>query len=291
MTSLLVLSGKGGAGKTTVASALIELFDSRVYADVDVDAPNLHLITEHSEEPSRADYYGSKKAVINSDKCTGCGLCNERCRFNAIKQAPDGKYQVNEYSCEGCAVCDFVCRYDAVSMVDDVSGETRIYRNDSYFSTAKLKMGRGNSGKLVTQVKDNLIESDKVIIIDGSPGIGCPVMASITGVDYVLLVAEATISGIHDMIRIADLCDSFQTPYFVCINKADISMEITEKIEQYCADKKVEMAGKIPYDKKVSEYINAGVGIASADIPASRAIRDIYVSIKNKIEEEEVKKL
>jgi MinD superfamily P-loop ATPase len=288
MTSLLVLSGKGGAGKTTVASSLIKLFDSKVYADVDVDAPNLHLIMQHNFEPQREDYYGSKKAIIDPKKCVGCGKCATSCRFHSINKTENGKYKVNEFACEGCSVCDLVCQYDAVAMVNDISGETQIYQDDKYFSTAKLKMGRGNSGKLVTQVKDNLIDSDKLIIIDGSPGIGCPVLASITGVDYVLLVTESTISGLHDMKRIAETCESFQTPYFICINRADISTEVTEEIEEYCLNKNVEMVGKIPYDKEVSKCINDGVNVADTNIPASIAIKEIFINIKTILKKEEV---
>jgi len=288
MTSLLVLSGKGGAGKTTVASSLIKLFNSNVYADVDVDAPNLHLIMNPQTKPKTSDYYGSKKAVIDLQKCIGCGKCAEVCRFNAINKTSDDKYQVNEYACEGCAVCELVCQFDAIKMIDDISGETQIYKGEEYFSTAKLKMGRGNSGKLVTQVKDNLIESDTITIIDGSPGIGCPVIASITGVDYVLLVTESTISGFHDMKRIAKTCESFQTPYFVCINRADISTDITDKIIEYCNNNNVEMVGKIPYDKEVTKCINDGINIADTNIPASLAIKEIFYNINNILKKEEV---
>ncbi len=185
MKKLLILSGKGGTGKTTVAAAFIDMLQANAFADCDVDAPNLHIVANLDAVPERKDYYGSQKAIIDMDKCVGCGTCFDTCRFGAITPC-DEKYQVDEYACEGCSVCHFVCPHEAVTMVDDIAGEQILYQNGQVFSTAKLKMGRGNSGKLVTEVKATLTkyaQDAKLAIIDGSPGIGCPVIASVTGVD------------------------------------------------------------------------------------------------------------
>ena len=212
MKKLLILSGKGGTGKTTASAAFIKFLNCKVFADCDVDAPNLHLVTSLADEPVKSDYYGSQKSFIDSSKCIGCGECFEKCRFDAIEEY-EGKYKVDEIACEGCAVCHFVCPVDAVTMKDDIAGELKLYSQDAIFSTAKLKMGRGTSGKLVVEVKRQLPNdaSEEVAIIDGSPGIGCPVIASISGVDLVLIVTEPSLSGISDMERIIKTANIFQT--------------------------------------------------------------------------------
>lgn len=191
MKQLLILSGKGGTGKTTVASAFIELSKVQAFADCDVDAPNLHLVISQLSEPAKTDYYGFGKAVIDQEKCIRCGLCEENCNFGAIKD-----FSIGEFECEGCGVCVEICPVQAITMQDHVSGNMMLYKNDGrVFSTAQLKMGSGASGKLVTAVKQQLTQEapdSELAIIDGSPGIGCPVIASISGVDFVLIVAEPT---------------------------------------------------------------------------------------------------
>ncbi|NMD37278.1 MAG: 4Fe-4S binding protein, partial [Christensenellaceae bacterium] len=234
MKKLLILSGKGGTGKTTVAAAFIDFLSARAFADCDVDAPNLHIVTRLDSTPKYKDYYGSQKANIVSDKCIACGLCVSKCRFDAI-QIINGKAQINEYACEGCGVCHFVCPNDAVIMQDDIAGEQMLFKNeDRVFSTAKLKMGRGNSGKLVTEVKNDLYKASNAdfAIIDGSPGIGCPVIASVTGVDMILIVAEPSVAGIHDMERIIKTADILNVKTAVCVNKYDTYLDNTENIEQ-----------------------------------------------------------
>jgi MinD superfamily P-loop ATPase len=278
---LLILSGKGGTGKTTVASALIGLSHSRAFADCDVDAPNLHLVVSQKPEPTKADYYGFGKAVIDDSMCIRCGQCQENCRFGAIKD-----FTVGEFECEGCGVCVEICPVQAITMRDHVSGELMLYRDGQrVFSTAQLRMGSGASGKLVTAVKKQLAQeaSDaELAIIDGSPGIGCPVIASITGVDMVLIVAEPTISGMHDMKRIIDTAKHFGVSCAVCVNKFDVNLVNTKEIEGYCNGLEIPVVGLIPFDKTVVQAVNRCQSIADyPDSPAGKAIMAIWINIYN----------
>ncbi len=274
MKKLLILSGKGGTGKTTTAAAFIAFAKARAFADCDVDAPNLHLVTQLDASAERSDYYGSQKAVINAEQCIGCGLCKEHCRFHAIRHNGQ-RYIIGEYACEGCGVCESVCPAGAITLHDDVSGQLELYRSNRVFSTATLKMGRGNSGKLVTQVKTALTDALPEVelqIIDGSPGIGCPVIASVSGVDLVLAVAEPTLSGISDLKRILQTAAILGAKTAVCINKHDTCPENTEAIESLCKSENITFIGRIPYDRHVPEAINAGLSIADVDCPAKDAL-------------------
>ena len=279
MKQLLILSGKGGTGKTTVAGALIKLSQARAYADCDVDAPNLHLSMIHTNTPERFDYYGMPKAQIDVNTCIGCGNCEEHCRFDAIIQK--NGYVVDLFSCEGCGVCEAVCPVNAVSMRPAVAGEQMLYRTaHSVFSTAQLKMGSGTSGKLVTEVKKRMLSSllpeTELAIIDGSPGIGCPVIASLSGVSMVLIVAEPSVSGISDMERIIRTAEIFHTPLCVCVNKADVNLDLTKQIERFCEEKQIPFVGTIPYDPQAVTAINDGITIVEIDCPSGRAVRQIY---------------
>lgn len=282
MKKLLILSGKGGTGKTTVAASLIELSDAKAFADCDVDAPNLHLVEGRNIVPGVEKFYGSQKAVIDNSHCAFCGMCASNCRFDAIKLVKS-QYLVDEYSCEGCGVCEYICPAKAIHLEDDIAGELMLYKDDFTFSTAELKMGRGNSGKLVMAVKKRLVKNSEeaFAIIDGSPGIGCPVIASISGVDMVLIVAEPSRSGIADMERILETVYRFNILAAVCINKYDISPEKTEEIISFCKEKNIPFVGKIPLDGEVTEAQNRGESVVHTDCPASRAIREIYEQIKN----------
>ena len=276
MKQLLILSGKGGTGKTTVAGAFIKLSNVKAYADCDIDAPNLHLIMEQESKPEHSDYYGLDKAVIDNDKCVECNLCYESCRFDAINK--DDGYTVEIYDCEGCGVCEAICPSSAISMVPYKAGDMTLYREPKVFSTAELKMGSGNSGLLVTEVKKNMkLTSDAdFAIIDGSPGIGCPVIASITGVDMVLIVTEPSLSGISDMKRIIETAKKFNTKLAVCVNKYDINIENNEKIKQFCQNNKIDFVGEIPFDKKAVESVNNGLTIVDIDCAAGKAVREVY---------------
>ncbi|HBS59036.1 MAG TPA: ATPase [Firmicutes bacterium] len=277
MKQLLILSGKGGTGKTTLAGAFIKLSGAKAYADCDVDAPNLHLVMHQPGKVRRSDYYGLPKAEINPDLCVECDLCRKNCRFEAIERNP--AYKMNMYACEGCGVCEAVCPMGAVSLQPAVAGKLMLSVADTVFSTAQLKMGSGTSGKLVTEVKKQLRTADvgaDLAIIDGSPGIGCPVIASLSGVDMVLIVAEPSISGISDMERIIKTAEKFQVRMAVCINKYDTNMANTEKIESFCAQRKLPLAGRIPYDPAAVRVINAGRSVIDVDCLAGRAARTVY---------------
>lgn len=277
MKKLVLLSGKGGTGKTTLAGAFIKMADSKAYADCDVDAPNLHLIAALKTAAKEEAFFGLEKAVIDTEKCTDCGLCEAVCRFDAI-----GGGRVDAYFCEGCGVCVEFCPAGAVAMVPHVSGKTMLYADgERVFSTARLAMGSGNSGKLVTEVKKRLSENmkwDGIAVIDGSPGIGCPVIASVTGADMVLMVAEPSVSGMSDLARIVKTAQTLRVRIGVCINKWDLGGEMAEEIEQYCREEGIDFLGRVPFDPAVIRELNAGRSIAEAEeSPAKTAIKDVFL--------------
>jgi MinD superfamily P-loop ATPase len=280
MKQLLILSGKGGTGKTTVASAFIKLSKAKAFADCDVDAPNLHLLLEQPSKAQKTDFYGLPKAEINSEICISCGLCEEHCRFQAISN--EESYRIDPYACEGCGVCEAICPVDAITLNPSVAGELILYKGEKVFSTAQLKMGSGNSGLLVTEVKKQMIKKameEEFAIIDGSPGIGCPVIASISGVDMVLIVTEPSISGISDMKRIIETAKGFQTKIGVCINKYDTNLENTEEITLLCQELNIPMVGKIPFDKKAINAVNQGKSIVDFPTISGKKVEEVYEKI------------
>jgi MinD superfamily P-loop ATPase len=283
MKQLLILSGKGGTGKTTIASAFIKLADAKAYADCDVDAPNLHLITGWNAEPEKTDYYGLPKAEINTELCIECDQCRQNCRFDAI--SIDEEYKVNPFACEGCGVCEYVCPAEAITLKPAVAGELMLYSDEEKaFSTAQLKMGSGTSGMLVTEVKKQMKSAAvdaELAIIDGSPGIGCPVIASLSGVDMVLIVAEPSISGFSDMERIINTAAKFGTKTAVCINRYDTNIENTEKIEAFCEIKGLPFIGRIPFDHSAVKAINNGQTIVDIDCTSGTAVKGVYKKTMN----------
>jgi MinD superfamily P-loop ATPase len=279
MKQVLILSGKGGTGKTTIASAFIRLGGAKAFADCDVDAPNLHLVMKNTGQVERTDYYGMKMARINPDLCLECGRCLENCRFNAIASGEYG-YLVDPYSCEGCGLCQALCPAGAVSFAPNIAGELTLDTgNDRVFSTAQLKMGSGTSGKLVTEVKRQMkaaADNTEIAIIDGSPGIGCPVIASLNGVNLVLIVAEPSVSGISDMVRIIKTANLLHIKLAVCVNKANVNQEKTDEIMLYCREQGIPFVGTIPFDPSAVSAINNGLTITDIDCPAGQAVRSVY---------------
>jgi MinD superfamily P-loop ATPase len=255
MKEIVIISGKGGTGKTTMTAAFAALAKNKVMADCDVDAADLHLIL-NPEIQHEEDFYSGKTAFIRENDCTQCGKCVEVCQFDAI--SPD--FVVDPIACEGCGVCVWFCPVNAIDFNDNLSG--RWFISNTRFGPmvhAKLGIAEENSGKLVSLVRRQaklLAEQENLdyIIVDGAPGIGCPVISSITGANAVLVVTEPTLSGRHDLERVVSLAaDHFQIPTFVCVNKFDLNEELTDQIEQYCQENNIGFVGKIPYDTMVTE--------------------------------------
>jgi MinD superfamily P-loop ATPase len=256
---LCVLSGKGGTGKTSLVGALAALIPNKVLVDCDVDAPDLHLLLA-PEVKSREEFLGGRKAKIITELCTDCGRCREVCRFEAINE----DFRVDPISCEGCGVCVQFCSFGAIEFPLAVCGEW--YVSETRFGPmvhAQLEPGQENSGMLVALIRGkarDLAETSRLplILADGPPGIGCPVISSLTNADGVLIVTEPTLSGLHDLERVLSLSSHFRIPAMVLINKYDLNREMTEQIETYCHKKKLGLAGRLPYDPMVTEAMIQG---------------------------------
>jgi len=277
MKQIAVVSGKGGTGKTSLVASLAALARGRaVYADCDVDAPDLHLILQPTVV-ERRDFFGIKRASIDDSKCTKCGSCQEACRFEAIRD-----FQVNPALCEGCGVCKLVCPADAVALTESLAGYA--YISDTRFGPlvhAELFPGEEASGKLVAMVREmaRILAASKkldLVLIDGSPGIGCPVIASLTGVDLALVVTEPTITAEHDLERILDVADHFGINTAVCINKYDLNPEAASRIEKLCQKRAVMVAGRLPYHPSVAEAMVTGRAVVETGGPVAEAIREMY---------------
>jgi len=291
-TEVVVISGKGGTGKTSIAAGFTSLAGEIIISDCDVDAADLHLILQ-PEVKEKGIFSGSYLASIDQDRCTGCGRCYDACRFDAIdKVENNGKimYTINPTSCEGCGVCDLVCRDNAVNMTEAVNGEWFV--SDTRFgpmSHAKLGIAEENSGKLVTLVrnkKDRFAEERKISlsIIDGSPGTGCPVISSITGSDYAVVVTEPTVSGVHDLERILEITEFFRVPAGIIINKYDLNEEMAESIGRIALEKGCELLGRIPYDSAFIDAQMEGISIAEySDGPVTDSLKEIWETITSRV--------
>jgi len=253
---LVVLSGKGGTGKTSICASLAVLTANKVLADCDVDAANLHLVLEETKLNTSSPFYGLPKARIEETRCLACGLCAHLCRFNAVRGT-----RISSTDCEGCAVCYHACPVGAIELPPRQAGE--IYFSQTKYGPlvhAALGVAEDNSGKLVTAVRQQArriaeAENRELIITDGPPGTGCPVISCLSGADLVLIVTEPTRSGLHDLERVLELAAFFQVKAAVCTNKWDLNPEITEKIEALCRQHNVSFTCRLPYDPQVAEAV------------------------------------
>ena len=282
LKQITIISGKGGTGKTTLVGSFAALAENKVIADCDVDAPDLHLLL-HPEIIEREEFKGVKVAVMDKTLCTECGICEETCRFNAIALTEESGYAVNHARCEGCGACVFTCPQEALTLKERVSGYSFISKTKyGTMAHAQLNIAEEASGKLVTVVRNNAQqvaekEGCELILIDGAPGIGCPVIASLTGVDLALIVTEPTMSGLHDLERILDVTRHFGIDSIVCINKYDINEENSKRITAFCRQRGVEMVGNIPYDSVVTEAMVAGKPVVEfSGGVVSDAIKDVW---------------
>ncbi|WP_135605422.1 ATP-binding protein [Methanococcoides sp. NM1] len=254
MKQLTIISGKGGTGKTTIAAAFASLAENAVIADCDVDAADMHLILD-PQITETIDFYGLKEASIDDSLCIQCGLCKENCRFDAITD----DIRIDSCECEGCGVCAHICPEGAITMVERKAGEA--YLSETRFgpmADAKLGVGEEASGKLVAFVRENARDlaeryGKDLIIIDGPPGTGCSVIASIAGVDMVAVITEPSVSGIHDLERVLGVAGHFNIPAVVCINRHDINEENTRVIEDYCRENGIDVVGKLPFSRIPTE--------------------------------------
>lgn len=289
MKQLIILSGKGGTGKTTVTAGLAYLAakaQSVVLADADVDAANLELVLAPTLEETH-DFTGGRLAVIDSEFCVACGRCAEVCRFEAI--VSDDAYCVDPLACEGCAACFYQCPVDAIRMEPQKAGLW--YRSQTRFGPlyhARLFAGQENSGKLVTLVKQMarlraLDNSADLLLVDGPPGIGCPVISAMSGADMALIVTEPTVSGAHDMARILETTAHFQVPAQVIINKADLSLARANDIAAYCEEHDIPLLGRLPFDDAVPASLVRGRPITTTDGAVSSALRDIWGTVQGQM--------
>ncbi|MCF6096905.1 ATP-binding protein [Thermovorax subterraneus] len=278
MKEIVVLSGKGGTGKTTVTASLAALAKNAVLADCDVDAADLYLLLK-PEIKETFEFWGSQKAKINENKCEECGKCEDVCRFGAIEN-----FKVNPIFCEGCRVCYNICPRKAIDMVDTLSGHW--YISDTKYGPmvhARLGIAEENSGKLVSVVKKAAREIAErgryeYIITDGPPGIGCPVISSLSGADMALIVTEPTAAGLHDLERVLKLAENFKVAIKVVINKFDLAQEKSKEIEQYCISKGIEVIGKIPFDEEIVRAVSKGVPpVEYSSGPAAEALKNVAV--------------
>lgn len=303
---LVILSGKGGTGKTTVAAAFAHLAATgrrsvrAVLADVDVNASNLELVL-HPQILQRHDFTGGQVAVIDPSLCSACGLCGEVCRFDAVwppqqasgNGAATWSYRIDPIACDGCAACVYQCPEEAIHMEPRQAGHW--FRSDSRFGPlfhAALRPAQEGSGRLVTTVRAHarqaaLDEGYEVVVLDGPPGIGCPAISAATGTDLALVVTEPTVAGIHDLERVLLVTAHFGLPTWVCINKADLHAAGTARIESYCQELGIPVVGHIPFDLAVAEAMAQGLPVTlyQAGSAAAVALRSMWARIRSIIEE------
>jgi MinD superfamily P-loop ATPase len=285
MKEVVVLSGKGGTGKTSIVGSLAAIVKRKVLSDCDVDAADLHLLLSPSRK-QETEFWSGRVAHIYRDKCTECGLCPELCRFDAIRD-----YTVDATACEGCGFCFQVCPAEAVTMKENLSGHWFVSETKyGPLVHARLGIAQENSGKLVARVRKearNLAERQGLdyIISDGPPGIGCPVISSLSGASLAILVTEPTLSGMHDLERVLGVCHHFGVGAVVCINKCDLNEENSRRIEDYCASQGVAVASRIPFDNVVTEALAHSVPVVEYSRGrVSQEIEKLWRSISGVLE-------
>jgi MinD superfamily P-loop ATPase len=255
MHEIVIISGKGGAGKTSITGAFAQLAENGILCDLDVDAPDLHLLLD-PEHRTEEEFWSGNEAVIDQDVCACCGQCVELCRFDAISET-DGRFSINPLQCEGCKVCVTLCPAEAIEFPQKHCGDW--YVSSTRFGAmvhAQLYPGEENSGRLVTLLKQKARQMAEeqgldLVLCDGAPGIGCPVISSMAGTDLAVVVTEPTPSGLHDLKRVAELCEGFRTRVAVLVNKWDINPAMTEEIEEYCRSRGYVLVGRFPHDRAV----------------------------------------
>jgi MinD superfamily P-loop ATPase len=285
MKELVILSGKGGTGKTSIVGSFAAIARSKIMADCDVDAADLHLLLNPSIK-EKNEFWSGQVAVIDKDTCIECGLCQDVCRFGAVRD-----YAIDPVSCEGCGFCSHVCPVEAITMKECKSGDWFI--SESKYGPlvhARLGIAQENSGKLVALVRRQAKElADKngldYIISDGPPGIGCPVISSLSGVSLALIITEPTLSGMHDMERVLGVCKHFDVPAVVCINKYDLNDDNTAAIRDYCRQNGIDVAAMIPFDNTVTEAMVKGVSVVEyTDSGVAKEIKKLWQYIDRKLQ-------
>jgi MinD superfamily P-loop ATPase len=281
MKQLVVISGKGGTGKTIIAGSLAALARKKVMADCDVDAANLHLLL-HPEIQETHLFSAGIKARLHPENCTRCGECVRVCRFSAIKDK-EGEIIIDPLSCEGCAVCSYVCPEEAIRMEKNTCGEWFVSKTQyGPFVHARLGVGEENSGKLVSEVRKKAKEiaeqmSLDFVIIDGPPGTGCPVISSLSGTNLALVITEPTLTGIHDMERVIQVAHHFKIQTACCINKYDLNLRNSLLIENWCRENSTPLISKIPFDEEVTHSMVQGIPLVEyTQSPAAEEIRNLW---------------
>ena len=289
MKEIVVISGKGGTGKTSLTAAFAQLAGKKsVIADCDVDAADMHLLLK-PDFAREEEFYSGQIAHIDREKCTSCYKCKKACRFDAI-HVDDGIFTVDEIDCEGCGYCEKVCPTQAITMLDALSGKTYISatRLNNTLVHAELAIAAENSGKLVTRVKTLAREKTKeekkeLLLIDGTPGIGCPVTASVTGANYVVIVTEPSMSGLHDLKRAIELIGHFSIPAGLIINKADLNEEITNEIKSYAKEQGIELLSLIPYNENFVKALTQAKTIVEYDQELKKTVAHTWEGILKQI--------
>ena len=295
MNELVIISGKGGCGKTTIAASLAALADNPVIADCDVDAADLHLVLKPEARES-SDFYSGYLAELDDEKCTGCGKCVKLCRFSAIARNGDGAITIDPLACEGCGVCVDICPFEAVTLREQLCGCLMV--SDTPYGPlahAKLGIGAENSGKLVTAVRNQAKRlatetGSQLILIDGSPGLGCPVISSLTGASMALVTTEPTVSGLHDMERILKLTVHFGIKAYVCVSKADLNPDMTKRLKELAKQHGAKFLGTIAYDTTATQaQIEARPLVEFPDSPAGADIKKLWNALAQEIEATQTK--